>query len=248
MKILIVEDDEIIAESMKTTFEQDDHLVVDIVETEERVFESLHVDKPDVIIMDIRLGRSGFEGITIAKNIRKLYTTPIIYVTQFDDKEIFKKAKESFPQYYITKPYNDEMLLRSVELAAQNNALFNLGKENFMVKDGVFILTTVGGAYKKLMLKAIVFIKAFRSSCEIFYDLNQPDLSKASVSMSSNKLVPKMAYAPIIRVHNSFYVNAEKIDSVHGNTIYIAKLEIPIGDTYRDDVLKRLIILKRDKI
>jgi DNA-binding response OmpR family regulator len=189
IKVMIVEDDLLIAECMRNTLVNEGYIVFDPVDSRYQALEMVKNMKPDLVLMDIRLEKQE-EGIPIAQEIRKTYLLPIIFITQLHDKEVFKQAKEVFPKSYLTKPYNDSDLIRAVELAILNSEKWLKNRKiNAIeqIKDGIYLTETGSTLKTKLLYEDILYIKAAKAYTEIYYEANGTIASKPYVvTLSSN--------------------------------------------------------------
>jgi CheY-like chemotaxis protein len=104
INILIVEDELIQAYALKRMIENLGHCVIGIASSKEEALKKAEAICPDLVIMDIALqGRT--DGIDAAKEISARCHTPIIYSTAYSEEEIIKKAKETNPVGFLTKPF-----------------------------------------------------------------------------------------------------------------------------------------------
>lgn len=112
--ILIVEDEAIIAESLKACLEELNYNVLKIVSKGEDAIHSAQKYKPDLILMDVRLRglMNGYEAIT---KIRQHLNSPVIYTTGGDQYQIDEKAKDTKPYEYIIKPFDIDVLVSKIK-------------------------------------------------------------------------------------------------------------------------------------
>lgn len=115
-RILIVEDEKLIALSLKSLVESLGYPVVEILETGESAIEFLEKNPVEIVLMDIKLG-SRMDGITAAEIIHKNYGIPFIYISAFSDSEIIERAKKTRPFGYLIKPFDKRNLNTTLELA-----------------------------------------------------------------------------------------------------------------------------------
>lgn len=118
--ILVVEDEQMIAEDISESLRDDGYVVPLIVDTgEEALTQSLQL-RPHVILMDIKL-KGEWDGIRTAEEILKQHDCPIIYLTAFTDKEIVERAKNTNPFGYVLKPFRHKELRTMIELSLHNH-------------------------------------------------------------------------------------------------------------------------------
>jgi len=115
-KILIVEDETVPAMDIKAQVEKLKCEVTAIVHTQKKVLSSIEENEPDIILMDIKLGK-GQDGIEIAKQIQKTKNIPIVYITAFSDDITMQRAFATNPIGYIVKPFKQEDLNTNIQLA-----------------------------------------------------------------------------------------------------------------------------------
>lgn len=115
-KILIVEDETFVAMDIQEEVEKLKCQVTDIVCTHKKVLSSIEQNEPDIVLMDIKLGKN-HDGIEIVKEIQKSKNIPIIYITAFSDEAIMQRAFSTNPIGYIVKPFKPEELKTNIQLA-----------------------------------------------------------------------------------------------------------------------------------
>jgi DNA-binding NarL/FixJ family response regulator len=121
LKILIIEDEPIIAENISMYLNNADFTVSGIAYDDEEAVNQLHNNTPDAVILDINLD-SSIDGIQIADYINKNFRLPFLFLTSYSDKETLQRAKLVEPSGYIVKPFNGQTLLASLEIAISNFA------------------------------------------------------------------------------------------------------------------------------
>lgn len=115
-RILIVEDEIIVAEDLAGQLRQLGHEVVGIASEGEEAVSMARRLEPDLILMDIRLMGS-MDGIAAAETIRRERDVPVIYLTALSDPATLARAKNTEPFGYMLKPFNERELAIQIELA-----------------------------------------------------------------------------------------------------------------------------------
>ena len=121
LKILIVEDEPVIAENISIYLDNNDFEVSAIAYDSDEAFLQLKNNTPDAVILDINL-ESDKDGIDVAAYINKEIQIPFLFLTSYSDKNTLDKAKQVKPSGYIVKPFNEKTLLASLEIAISNFA------------------------------------------------------------------------------------------------------------------------------
>lgn len=115
-KILIVEDNAIVAADVKSRVKRMGYSVTDCVARGTKAIESVKKEQPHLILMDIKL-KGNLSGIETAAQIRSDFDIPIVYVTSYTDEQTLNKAKLTDPFGYIIKPFEDKELKTTLEIA-----------------------------------------------------------------------------------------------------------------------------------
>ncbi len=115
-KILIVEDEMIVAKDMQETLKSKGYAVTAIVNSGRDAIKEAKKEQPDLILMDIVL-KGKMDGIETAKRIHKDFDIPIIFITAFSSNKILQRAKAAKPYAYITKPFDNIELYTNIEIA-----------------------------------------------------------------------------------------------------------------------------------
>lgn len=121
LRILIVEDEPVIAENISMYLDNNDFEVSGIAYDGAEANEQLRNNTPDAAILDVNL-ESEEDGIDIAAKINQHYHLPFLFLTSYSDKDTLQRAKKVNPSGYIVKPFNERTLLASLEIAISNHA------------------------------------------------------------------------------------------------------------------------------
>lgn len=103
-KILIVEDEMIIAANISLQLTGLGYEITGIIPRGEEVLTHVKQNQPDLILLDINL-KGDLDGIEIAELLQKDYKIPIIYLTANADEASFNRAKATHPYGFISKPF-----------------------------------------------------------------------------------------------------------------------------------------------
>ncbi len=115
-QILIVEDEPIVAVDLKVRLELLGCQVAGAVPSGERAIAMAGQCRPDLVLMDIRLeGR--MDGIEAAREIRRQWRLPVVYLTAYADDTTLERAKVTEPYGYILKPFKERELKTVIEMA-----------------------------------------------------------------------------------------------------------------------------------
>jgi two-component system, cell cycle sensor histidine kinase and response regulator CckA len=121
-KILIVEDEGIIAIDLKRKLVESGYAVTAVATCAAEALAALELERPDLVLMDIRL-RGPEDGIETAERVRLLYRLPVMFVTAHADPETLERAKITQPFGYIVKPFGNVNLHAQIEMALWKHAM-----------------------------------------------------------------------------------------------------------------------------
>lgn len=243
IKILIVEDEMIIAANISLQLTTLGYDVVGIVPRAEEAIACVQQDLPDIVLMDINL-KGDIDGIETIKRIKENHEVAVIYLTANADETNFNRAKSTHPHAFISKPFKKLDLQRAIELTVERiqegqhkeveTTLSTESKSSpFMLSDCIFV------RHNEKMVKVdipdILYIEAERNYCRI-YSKDKEYLLVMTLKDMDEKLPSKH----FLRVHRSFIINLSQIDEIATSHIVIAKKAIPVSKSLREELLKRL--------
>jgi len=122
IKILIVEDELIIAKDIEASLLSLGYSVSAIASSGEESVDHVEVHKPDIVIMDIMLDGE-IDGITAAERIHREFSIPVIFLTAYSNGKTLERAKIAKPYGYILKPFQETDLHTSIEIAVYKHKI-----------------------------------------------------------------------------------------------------------------------------
>tara|TARA_R110001583_G_scaffold14043_3_gene59270 strand:- start:697 stop:1419 length:723 start_codon:yes stop_codon:yes gene_type:complete len=232
VKILVVEDEIIIADHICDTLEELGYKPLEPAISYSEAIETIEAEKPDIAILDVQLAGKK-TGIDLAKTIKEKYDFPFIFLTSNADAATVNLAKEVMPPAYLIKPFTKDDLFSSIEIALHNfsKKIGELKDNNLIIKDSLFIKEK--GFYKKVFFKDILYIE----SSHVYVILFLTNHQKILVRISLTEIISNLS-TNFIRIHRGFIVNIKHINQINRNVVIIGEKNIPIGKKYRDNILK----------
>jgi two-component system response regulator LytT len=213
IKILIVDDEVLIAEFIKDVLMSLDFKLLCLVHTKEDAIKEIGVFKPDLILLDIRM-ENELDGIEIAKEINSNFKIPFIFITAHSDKEIIEKALNTMPSGYITKPIKKMDVYAAINLAIKKAEVVD---EQFLTfKDGYDII--------KLSFNDILYVESEGNYINIFTLQKKYAIRNSLEWFISN--MPKNGFE---KVQRSYVVNMKKVHRATSKSLFINDIEIPIS-------------------
>ncbi len=128
-RILVVEDEAIVAMSLQARLENLRYAVVGVVASGEEAIERAADLSPDLILMDIRLSGT-MDGIEAAEQIRVRFDIPVVYLTAHADQAMLQRAKLTGPFGYLIKPVDERALHTAIEVALYKHEMERKLKES----------------------------------------------------------------------------------------------------------------------
>lgn len=238
-KILIVEDEILVATDIQESLESLGYTVLGMVDTAQKAVETVEKQLPDLILMDINL-KGEMTGIDAAKIITKNHDVPIIYLTANTDIDTVNKAKVALPYGYISKPFTDKDLQTNIEIAIfkfANDVKLKMESEQFNtffdLKDHEKNQIIVHGqkGLEKININDVYFI--------------EKDGAQAVIHMAEDEVVTEKSFAELtglfpkkyfLQVSEYFVINTLKVFAVKYPEIIIADkmTVISVDEEYRE--------------
>jgi diguanylate cyclase (GGDEF)-like protein/PAS domain S-box-containing protein len=122
MRLLIAEDEAIIARDLATTVEALGHVVLGVVDTGEAALVAAAQQRPDMVLMDIQLA-GPLDGIAAAQRLQSELHIPVIYLTIHADAATVRRAMATAPAGYLLKPVDERALWSTLEVAQHQRQL-----------------------------------------------------------------------------------------------------------------------------
>jgi two-component system, LytTR family, response regulator len=192
-------------------------------------FDVLRTKKVDLIFLDIQM--PNVTGIDFLNSLE--YKPMIIFTTAFSEYALDAFNLNALD--YLVKPIPFDRFLKAVNKAFDYYNLKNRGQET--VKDGntsapeKFILVKSDYQTQKVDLNEITFIEGLKDYIKIHLSNSKPVITLNSLRNMAEKLPADQ----FIRVHKSYIVALNKVDSISRNRIIIGETYIPIGDNFKDE-------------
>jgi PAS domain S-box-containing protein len=150
-KILIVEDEPIVALDLHQEILQMGCEVVGVAESADEALLAVSACRPDLALMDIRIVGS-LDGIQTARLLRSLYRTPSVFLTSYSDETTIARATRAMPYGYLTKPFQSGELKATLQVALhkarldarQSAAHYKMALTMSGMREGVLLLSSEG--------------------------------------------------------------------------------------------------------
>ena len=231
MKCLIIDDNKMARMAMKQLVNQvpELELVSECTDALE-AYKILKSTPVDLLLLDIEM--PGMTGLELTKNsVAK--NQLIIFTTAKTDYAV--EAFELNVIDYLIKPVTPARFLNAIERAKEAYAS---NKQEVKVEEREFVFIKDNGVLKRISVDDILFMEAMGD----YVKVHTPQ--KFHVLHSTLKSIEeKLPASKFIRVHRSYIVSLNKIDFIQEGVITIGKASVPVADTYRSVLNKKLNLL-----
>ncbi|NJC27416.1 LytR/AlgR family response regulator transcription factor [Neolewinella antarctica] len=259
-KILIVEDEPIIAADLRDRLEDRGYHVIASVDTGEAALDIVRQQTPDVILMDVNLAGE-LDGVDTALAIRKLTDVALIFLTSNSDAVTFARARAALPQAFLSKPFRGRDLTNAIDLAigAPTNTAASRstpapasaplestrpgsqptpedlpeGETAMVFQDRLFI--KVKDRLTRLMIKDILWVEADDYYCKVVTEERKYLVTKTLKKLSA--LLPPTVFA---RCHRSYLVNLGRVTEIGEIYVFFGKRQVPVSRSKRNKIIAQL--------
>ncbi len=197
-------------------------------------FEAIDViqkEQIDLVFLDINM--PDISGIELIKNIEN--KPLVIFTTAYSEYAV--QGFELSAVDYLVKPFLFERFFKAVNKAYELYNLKNkkvvLGAENKTDEEYIFVKADYSSI--KVCLKDILYLEGLKDYVKI-----HTKERKILTLITMKKIEERLPSSNFIRVHRSFIVAIDKIESIQRNRIIINEKWIPIGNSYKTDFYKRI--------
>ena len=236
IRIYIVEDEPIIARTIKKALEEEGYSICGIANNGKEALYDIDELKPDLVLLDITL-KGDVDGIKIAEKLNAKAQVPFVFLTSLTDPKTTERVKHTKPAGFIGKPFTISSLRNNIEIA-----LFKLKEDKEIEADNVVMDETIFIKHKSEFIKLNkADILCFEASD--FYCYAHTLDKKILISKTLKYVEENLNDSSFIRVHRSFIINIKKIDALYDGYLTINKKTIPISKANKDKLLNSLSLL-----
>ena len=238
VKIVIVEDDILVRKHLFLELSQMGYEVIGETDSGEEALLMIQEKQPDLIIMDIKL-EGKLSGIETSKILNAFQSIPTLFLTSLNDPKtaIAARASNPYHSHFLAKPFSTESLESAIGflLAAPEMERKTLDQE---IPDTLFLKRK--NTFEKVSINDILWIEGGGNSI-IFHTIQQ---KKYVYHLTFPAFLEQYSHPKLLRVHRSYMVNVDKVDSIFGRQLVINQNKIPYSDTYASSVTKHFKTLK----
>lgn len=247
LKILLVEDELLIAEELAAQLVSFGYAITDHVTNSDDALSAFKKRIPDLVLLDIQLRGSKLDGIELAKEINSIEKIPIIFLTGISDIETSERAKVVDPAYYLIKPCNPLQLRTALDYALYNftyrkrariedSLKFNFPPQCALYSTKDYFFARVNSKFVRVEIADIIYVKA-ESPGNYVRIVTEVDSFLQSLGLKDFSM--QVPHTSLIRVSRSYLVNMNKIIAFDKGRVFVqvkdSQIEISIGSSFKSD-------------
>lgn len=225
IKILIVEDEAIIAENLRFSLEDLGYEVAATCYTYREAVDALTTQVFDLAMLDINLGEEQEElnGFSLAKYINDSVNIPFVFLTAYSDANSVKSAARLQPYGYLVKPVNNASIFAAVQLAMERHISKHVAEKpgNNAEKPDYFFVK-LGTKTVKVFWSDVYCLEAGKNYVKLrVRGAGHEYPIRGSLTYVVDNLLPAKLAADFIKVNRSVYLNRNYITAYDQHFIYV---------------------------
>jgi two-component system, cell cycle sensor histidine kinase and response regulator CckA len=231
--ILVVEDERIVAQDIKTSLENIGYAVPSVVSSGSEALLEMEKSLPDLVLMDIVL-KGKLSGIETVEKMRQVYDVPVVYLTAYADATTLERAKRTEPYGYILKPFEERELQSIIEMALYKHGMEKRLRDN--EQRLTIILKSIADGVIAVDRRGVVTF--MNPMAEIITGWREKDAAGQNVNRiftlvheTSKKKIPNPVLSVLRQGVSSGTPSYAMLISKSGKPIMIAQSISPIRDT-----------------
>ncbi|MEQ9262768.1 MAG: response regulator [Owenweeksia sp.] len=236
-EILIVEDEPLIAEDIADTLKEAGYGVAGIAHNANDAIKILRNGSPSLVMLDIRIDGE-IDGLMLAGIIRDQFDVPFIFLTSYTDQKTLERVKNLHPYGFIVKPFDDRELTSNIQLAIYRYKQESKNLASMESGDPESLFIKLGNNYHRIKTIDILYAQAWDNYCYVYLQTQKFLLPHTLKSISE-----KLGTEQFFRVHKSYLVNLNSIDSIMENEVMVNNIAIPISKGSKSNLLNRISYL-----
>ena len=238
LKIGLVEDDMIIAQSVSEMLMESGYTVTRPAKRYSEAMAMIEEEAPDLLLLDITiLGR--MDGIEVARTVQKTFGIPYIFLTANTDFETIRRAKEVTPSAFLAKPVTRAQLHAAIEIALANFSVSLSGSAAASLPagsepSGIFVKE--GTAFRRILFSDVLLAESRDNYLRLV-------IGSGEEVMIRSTLADFLERAPgFIQTHRSFAVAGARVSEVLTEEVRAGVQKVPLSKTYRPALMQALQI------
>ena len=242
LRIMILEDDAVIGESLHLQLRQLGHSPLPPVRNLARARHLLDHNPIDAALLDIHLHR-GDSGIDLARQLDEHRQIPYIYLTAYSDDRTLAEVSKTHPSGYLVKPIRRAELKAALALVAaritsvpqKNRTATRAVEIRKQQRNAPHIFVNSGGTWTRIEIEDILFLESAR-----VYTVIHTTNGEISTRKPLSEFVEELDQHGILRIHRSRALNLAHITAFDRQAVAMGNREFKVSTTYRRSIQERL--------
>jgi DNA-binding LytR/AlgR family response regulator len=247
INILVTEDEIIVRKDIERCLTNLGYNVVATADNGEDAIELALKHKPDLALMDIMI-KGDMNGIAAAEEIKRNIDIPVVFLTAYADENTLNEAKMAEPHGYILKPFKDVDIQTAIEMALHKHSKEQeLKLESDFLRslaehkaDADVIFVKNRSRLVRVKHEDLLFVEALKD-----YVVVHTRQESYTIHSTMKEVEQKLNPRQFVRVHRSFIVNIDAVESIKYAMITMEGMEkeIPVGGSYKEILAQRINLL-----
>ncbi len=245
-RILIVEDDPLTAMNLETGLASQEFEICGVASDYRQAVKLIRAEKPDLLLVDIELGEGQADGIAVAREMKRLRSAPVIYLTGMTEEAVFEEAKETGPVAYLSKPFRIPEVARQVVLALDRH-YGNKDHEVFSIDGQLYV--PHGSSKVRIDAEDIAYLEADGAYTNIYLATRLQQgftTSKMVVAINLGNINP---YLPtcFYSLSQSYCINLRFLDRIGTRELQLGPYEVEMPGGKRKQLEESLKVIRADR-
>jgi len=230
-RILIVEDESLIADHLQQILEKAKYEIAGLASSADEAIEFLKQDPDiDMALLDIRL-KGKMDGIELAHLLESKFGTPYIYITAHSEESTMERLLYTHPSGYVLKPFKENQILAQLQIAL--NSVEKQNRPYDILNEYIFVKYNHG--FTRIKHSEILYAEANDN-----YTFLHTGEKKYLLPLTLKKLTQRLEQYGFIRIHRSYTVNPLNIESFRTGEVCINGVDLPVSENYRHSLESKL--------
>jgi two-component system, LytTR family, response regulator LytT len=234
IKVLLVEDEAIIAERLYADLTDFGYQVAEPCLKPDQAIEALENELFDLVLLDINL-KDAINGIDLGKLINEKYSIPFIFITANTDELTMREAAKVKPSGFLSKPIQLQSLIGTIQIAIynhQNNKIATAIEAN---TDYYFVKS--GSSFHKIEWSNVLYIESDNKYAMVY---EQNTKAPYALRITLENLAQQLAPFKFVRIHKSCLVNLAQVKTINSSDLVVGDKQLAIGEAYRKNLMQQI--------
>ncbi len=240
LKVLVVEDDQMISDSLCDILDMLEHEVVGVAENADDAIAICNEKLPEIALLDIQIG-GDLDGVDLSQLINEQFQIPFIFTTAYADDTTVGRAKANGPFGYVVKPYGVKDINAAIEVAMSayerlKDAQSKAEGMSRIIDKSIFL--KVDYKLVKVQIEDILYVEA-KGNYALFKTKEKGHI----VHTTMKRVQERLESYNFAKVHRSYVVNLAEIVDIEESNLLIENKVITISRANKEALIKRLNLL-----